>query len=67
MGALRLRWRDSQLFEDMSVVLKSEEWQGVSMGGRPGGTGGAASDMDEITASVTYDSEEEGGRQWPIL
>lgn len=71
MGALRSRWRDSQLFEDMSAVLRSEEWMGAaagSQGSRTGG-GGLASGMgmDGNTPSTFYESEEEAGGQWPIL
>ncbi|KAK0391502.1 hypothetical protein NLU13_1003 [Sarocladium strictum] len=72
MGALRARWRDSQLFEDMSAVLKSEEWMGAaasqgSTTGKPGGPAGAGSYVDGNTPSTMCESEEEGGGQWPIL
>jgi hypothetical protein len=72
MGALRGRWRESQLFEDMSAVLKSEEWMGAaasqgSTSGRTGGTLGSGSFLDENTPSTMCESEEEGGGQWPIL
>lgn len=69
MGALRSRWRDSQLFEDMSAVLKSEEWMGAaaSQGSTSGRMAGTGMYMDDNTPSTLYESEEEGGGQWPIL
>ena len=60
MGKLRRRWRESQLFEDMGVVLRSEEGGGMRR------SVNTRSVMDGETPSTIDESEEEGG-EWPIL